>query len=85
MVNLKPTKIIKISPEDFDPRGNIEMTGYKGKRGGEDYQQPPKGWVRIGLKVSGLFDDGNDDWLGTDKKAWPVAYHGTKNNDFVVP
>jgi hypothetical protein len=85
MVNLKPTKIIKISPKDFDPRGNIEMTGYKGKRGGEDYQQPPKGWVRIGLKVSGLFDDGNDDWLGTDENAWPVAYHGTGNYDFVVP
>jgi hypothetical protein len=37
MINLRPTKTIKISPEDFDPKGNIEMTGYKGKRGGEDY------------------------------------------------
>lgn len=41
MVNLKPTKIIKISPDDFDPRGNIEMTGYEGMRGGEVYKQPP--------------------------------------------
>jgi hypothetical protein len=37
------------------------------------------------LKVSGLYDDGNDDWLGMDDKAWPVAYHGTRNYDFAVP
>jgi len=37
------------------------------------------------LKVSGIFDGGNDDWLGTDDKAWPVAYHGTKSLDFSVP
>ena len=48
---------------DFDEIGNIEMTGYVGKRGGEPYKQPPHGWTRKGLKVSGKYDNGNDDWL----------------------
>lgn len=61
------------------------MTGNEGKRGGEIYKQPPIGCFRIGLKVSGVFDNGNDDWLGTDENAWPVVYHGFKNANFILP
>ena len=42
---IKTEKTFKISLRDFDERGNIEMTGYVGTRGGEKYVQPPKGWV----------------------------------------
>ncbi len=52
------------------------MKGYKYKRGGEDYEQPPKGWIRKGLKVSKIFDKGDDKWLSTGEESWPVAYHG---------
>lgn len=61
------------------------MTGWEGKRGGRVYKQPSNGWIRKGLKVSKVFDNGNDDWLGTDDKAWPVVYHGFKNPNFVLP
>ena len=42
------------------------MSGYMDYRGGELYVQPPPGWIRKGLKVSGIFDGGNDDWLSSD-------------------
>ena len=61
------------------------MTGYVGTRGGMPYIQPPKGWIRKGLKVSKVFDNGDDTWLGTDYKAWPVAYHGFREPDYVIP
>ncbi len=61
------------------------MTGYKDKRGGEDYQQPPEGWIRKGLKVSNIFDNGDDKWLSTGGESWPVAYHGFKDCNFVLP
>ena len=54
------------------------MTGYVGTRGGKPYKQPPSGWFRKGLKVFGVFDNGNNNWLGTDDKSWPVVYHGFK-------
>ena len=48
--------------------------------------QPPEGWTRKGLKVISIFDNGNDHWLSMDEKtSWPVAYHGFKNFDFVLP
>ena len=61
------------------------MTGWEGTRGGRAYKQPPHGWERKGLKVKGIYDNGNDDWLGIDKKSWPVAYHGFRNPAFVLP
>ena len=48
---IKTEKTFKIALEDFDKKGDIEMTGYVGTRGGEKYVQPPKGWSRKGLKV----------------------------------
>ena len=85
LVTAKSENNFKISVKDFDPRENIKMTGWKGKRGGVDYEQPLKGWVRIGLKISRIFDGGNDYWLETDDNAWPVVYHGTKNLNFSIP
>jgi hypothetical protein len=74
---------LKISADMFDTRGNIDFTNLGGheKRGGLDYYQP-KGWKRIGLKVSKLYDGGNDDWLAMNGNAneWAVAFHGTKIN-----
>ncbi len=60
---IKDEKTFKISLEDFDEKGNITMTGYVGFRGGVKYVQPPEGWIRKGLKVTGKYDNGNDDWL----------------------
>lgn len=60
------------------------MDGYEGTRGNEIYKQPPVGWLGKGLSVSNRFD-GNDDWLGTDEKSWPVAYHACKNIAFTLP
>ena len=60
------------------------MEGLVLKRGGMPYIQPPKGWIRKGLKVSGVYDNGDDSWLGTDDNAWPVVYHGFRDPDFVL-
>lgn len=62
------------------------MSGMKMRRGGEDYVQPPNGWIRKGLKVTGIFDGGNDHWLSMDENtSWPVVYHGFKNFNFQLP
>ena len=83
---IKDEKTFKICLRDFDERGNIDMTGYKGKRGGETYVQPPIGWTRKGLNVSKKYDNGNDDWLSTGDSAWPVVYHGFRHcPDFAIP
>ena len=37
------------------------------------------------IKASGLYDNGNDEWLGMGQDAWPVAYHGIKNIAHVLP
>jgi hypothetical protein len=46
------------------------------KRGGLDYH-PPKGWLRYGKAVLGMYKDG-DTWIGqvNGPGEWPVAYHG---------
>ncbi len=61
------------------------MHGWEGKRGEKSYKQPPLGWIRKGLKVMGVFDNGNDDWLGTYEVSWPIAYHDFKIPNFVLP
>ncbi|CAG8735793.1 14754_t:CDS:2, partial [Gigaspora margarita] len=67
-------KIISYLSTDFlDPRHNYGFSNVDDKdktftRGGVD---------RIALKVTGKYDNGNDEWLGTDINAWPVSYHGT--------
>jgi hypothetical protein len=72
---------LKITADMFDSRGNIDFSylGNHEKRGGMDYYQPKK-WKRIGLKVSKLYDGGNDDWLAMNgnENEWAVAFHGTQ-------
>ena len=36
----------------------------------------------FGLKVTGKYDNGNDDWLAHDgnKNEWAIAYHGVRAN-----
>ena len=71
---------ILISPEMFDPYWNNSGTGWAKKgelRGGRKYD-PPLDYLGFGIKVSGKYDNGNDDWLGMSNKEgeWWVAYHG---------
>jgi hypothetical protein len=41
---------------------------------------PPKGWTAVGLKVKGLYDNGDNTWLGRQKERgeWYIGYHGTR-------
>ena len=50
------------------------------------YYQPNAPWKRVGLKVSGKYDGGNDDWLSMDgnPNEWAVAFHGV-GNSFYYP
>ena len=43
---------------------------------------PPKGWTAVGLKVSNLYDGGNNTWLGTSNSEgeWFTGYHGVKTS-----
>lgn len=90
--NIKLTKIEQakanqipvfvLKPEDFDPKGDFQFPCKDGdtqERGGMTYKQPCSNWVRIGLSVSGRFDNGNDDWLGMDgnPNEWTVGFHGS--------
>ena len=42
---------------------------------------PPINSSRYGIKVSNIFDNGNDQWLGMDDlpREWAVAFHGVKH------
>ena len=68
----------KLSPNMLDPKGN-RISGWPDgeERGGLPYYSP-KGWMGFGLKVTGKYDNGNDDWLecNGNKNEWAVAYHG---------
>ncbi|CAG8776865.1 16045_t:CDS:2, partial [Gigaspora margarita] len=41
----------------------------------------PCGWQRFALNVTRKHDNGDDKWLGTNKDAWPVSYHGTAKHN----
>ncbi|XP_034017019.1 uncharacterized protein LOC117502118 [Thalassophryne amazonica] len=76
----RPT--VKINPNDFFHHEydynftNIQDGDRTFLRGNERYIRPC-GWKRVALRVVQRYDDG-DTWLGTDKDAWPVSYHGHK-------
>jgi len=72
----------KISPDDFDARGDIHFPtpdGSEQMRGGRKYYQPSNKWQRIGLRVLDIYD-GPPGWLNMDgnKNEWAVAYHGIR-------
>ena len=68
----------KLSQNMLDSEGNRE-SGWEvgGTRGGYPYT-PPVGWKGFGLKVKGVDDNGNDDWIACNGNSneWAVAYHG---------
>mmetsp|Transcript_43688 Transcript_43688/g.112849 ORF Transcript_43688/g.112849 Transcript_43688/m.112849 type:complete len:394 (-) Transcript_43688:57-1238(-) len=65
----------------FDFRWNQDFRGMKDDgrplfRGGQRYELP-MGWKRFAVHVRGLYDGGDNSWLGEDDSGWAVAYHGT--------
>jgi len=74
----KNLKKLMFSADMIDTRGNMDYTNLGGTetRGGLPYYQP-KGWIRIGLRVSGKYGD-NDRWLAMDgnQDEWAVGFHG---------
>ncbi len=62
-----------ICPEMFDNIGDQLNDGWErnGKRGPPNYLMdyiPPIGYKGYGLKVKGLYDNGDDTWLGYTNK-----------------
>ena len=62
-----------IGPEMFDNIGDQLNDGWErnGKRGPPNYLMdyiPPIGYKWYGLKVKGLYDNGDDTWLGYTNK-----------------
>ena len=67
---------IQLSKYHLDSRGNkIQGWSIDEKRGNRQYY-PPLGWIGIGLKVMGIYED--DIWIGMKniEGEWCVAYHG---------
>ena len=76
----------KLNQNMLDPKGNRFSGWPVGEmRGGKPYNSPV-GWLGFGLKVTGKYDNGSDDWLAYDgnENEWAVAYHGT-GTGFCVP
>jgi hypothetical protein len=70
-VSIVPTKMssfLYLKEDDFDTKGDIYFHGHKLNRGGWPYIQPEKGFIRVGLKVTGRYDGGDDTWLASDAK-----------------
>ena len=77
-------KECKIPESKLDRKGDC-LDGWRenDKSGPPGYLKdyiPPKGWKGVGLKVKGIYDDGNNAWLGHKKKKgeWYICYHGTR-------
>lgn len=74
----------KILPQKLDSNGDSNFSSYvprmSGPRGFTKKYTIPKGWKGYGLKVMGLYDNGNDEWIGNSNSdgEWYIAYHGTK-------
>ena len=74
-----------INPSILDKQGNAIVNWRKGQKSGpagysKDYI-PPIGWTGIGLKVIDLYDNMDNEWIGTNNNPgeWYIAYHGVKN------
>jgi hypothetical protein len=69
-----------ISEKMFDTKWNNEGSGWasKGEKRGGALYDPPKDYYGYGLRVSKLYDNKNDTWLGMSNinGEWWVAYHG---------
>ena len=76
--------VLQLKPEDLDPSGDNDFAfskDTKRMRGGMDYKQPSGNWIRVGLRVKGRYDNGNNDWLARNgnPREWAVAYHGSRS------
>ena len=74
--------VLQISPNILDKRGNrFSHWGENEERGGEKYIPPTEGWKGYGLKVLGMYDYGNNDWLDYHNKSgeFAIAYMGINN------
>ncbi|BFU19448.1 ubiquitin family protein [Entamoeba histolytica HM-1:IMSS-B] len=72
-----------IDPQfDYDFRG-INDAGKSIYRGQLPYIRPV-GCMRCALHVLGMFDNGNDIWLGCSNRdeEWPVSFHGSNCSKF---
>ena len=68
--------VLQISQNILDPKWNrYSHWGQNEKRGGEKYIPPTEGWKGYGLKVLGMYDNGNNDWLD---------YHNKKSGEFAI-
>jgi len=70
----------KLNQNMLDPKGNRKSGWPVGEmRGGKPYYSP-QGWMGFGLKVTGKYDNGSDDWLAYNgnENEWAVAYHGVR-------
>ena len=78
-----------LDPSMFDPKGDrFSGWGIGQKRGPPKYLKdyiPPLKFKGYGLKVSKVYDNGNDTWLSMDniEGEWYIAYHGTGGNEIV--
>ena len=73
---------LQISSNILDPKGNrFSGWGINETRGGENYIPPLNNWRGFGIKVSGMYDNGNDDWLNYENKKgeFAIAYMGINN------
>ena len=82
-INEKPLlEALQISSNILDPEGNRSSGwGVNETRGGEAYIPPLNDWKGYGLKVSGLYDNGNNNWLNynNNKGEFAIAYMGINN------
>ena len=75
----------KLSLDMLDEKGNRDPNNWAKpgeKRGGIEYFPPDNNWVGYGLRVLGLYDNNNDDWIAMNgnPREWAVAYHGTSES-----
>ena len=73
---------LQISSNILDPKGNrFSGWGIDETRGGENYIPPLNNWRGFGIKVSGMYDKGNDAWLNYENKKgeFAIAYMGINN------
>ncbi len=77
----KNLKELKFTADMIDTKGNFDFTNFGETqiRGKLPYHQP-KGWIRIGLRVTGKHGT-NDRWLAMDANPdeWAVGFHGLKD------
>ena len=74
-----------IFDEAGDCKGNWSLRNKTGPPGYLRDYIPPLNWIGIGLKVYGLYDYGDNTWLGNSNEygEWYIGYHGTRTMDSI--